>query len=61
MPINADKPHLWKANVEKSIDFYNDWFLRFAPETYRKQRSITVKKVVTSLKISKFLQVVYDG
>ena len=30
MPINADKPHLWKADVEKSIDFYNDWFLRFA-------------------------------
>ncbi len=24
MPINADKPHLWKADVEESIDFYND-------------------------------------
>ena len=38
MPINSDKPHLWKADVAQSIDFYNDWFLRFAPDTYRKQR-----------------------
>lgn len=37
MPINSDKPHLWKADVAQSIDFYNDWFLRFAPGTYRKQ------------------------
>ncbi len=38
MPINSDKPHLWKADIAQSIDFYNDWFLRFAPGTYRKQR-----------------------
>lgn len=38
MPINSDKPHLWKADVAQSIDFYNDWFLRFAPGTYRKRR-----------------------
>jgi hypothetical protein len=38
MPINSDKPHLWKADVAQSIDFYNDWFLRFAPGTYHKQR-----------------------
>jgi adenine-specific DNA-methyltransferase len=55
MPINADKPHLWKADVEKSIDFYNDWFLRFAPETYRTQRAITAKSVTTALKQTKFL------
>ncbi len=38
MPINSDKPHLWKADVAQSIDFYNDWFHRFAPGTYRKHR-----------------------
>jgi len=37
MPINSDM-HLWKADIAQSIDFYNDWFLRFAPATYRKQR-----------------------
>jgi len=21
---------LWKADVERSIDYYNDWFIRFA-------------------------------
>lgn len=55
MPINADKPHLWKADVEESIDFYNDWFLRFAPETYRKQRAITAGRVTDSLKKTNFL------
>lgn len=38
MPINSDKPHLWKADVSQSIDYYNDWFLRFAPDVYREQR-----------------------
>jgi len=38
MPINSGKPNLWKADVAESIDFYNDWFLRFAPGAFRKQR-----------------------
>ncbi len=48
MGLNSDKPHLWKADVEKSIDFYNDWFLRFAPETYRQQRKIRTKEVIAA-------------
>ncbi len=46
MSVNADKPHLWKADVESSIDFYNDWFIRFAPETYRTQRVNTTQAVL---------------
>jgi len=46
MSINADKTHLWKTDVAQSIDFYNDWFLRFAPGTYRKQRVIRTKEVL---------------
>jgi hypothetical protein len=45
MKLNADKLHLWKADVERSIDFYNDWFLRFAPTTYRAQRKIRAEEV----------------
>ncbi len=56
MSINADKPERWKADVEKSIDFYNDWFLRFAPATYRKQRASTARHVTESLKQVKYLQ-----
>ena len=48
MPINADKPHLWKSDVECSIDFYNDWFIRFAPETYRDQRANTTSAVLSA-------------
>jgi hypothetical protein len=50
MPINADKPHLWKADVERSIDFYNDWFIRFAPETYRRQRQVTTAAVLDAFR-----------
>jgi adenine-specific DNA-methyltransferase len=38
MAINRDKPHLWKADIARSVDYYNDWFMNFAPETYRSQR-----------------------
>ena len=32
--INWNRPELWKADVQKSVLFYNDWFLNFAPATY---------------------------
>ncbi|MDZ7905919.1 MAG: XamI family restriction endonuclease [Cypionkella sp.] len=48
MPLNADKPDRWKADVERSIDFYNEWFLRFAPETYRKQRQLRTAEVAAA-------------
>src|SRR3972149_8687709 len=48
MLINADKPNLWKSDVERSIDFYNDWFIRFAPETYRTQRGLTTAAVLNA-------------
>ena len=58
MPINSDKPHLWKADVAQSIDFYNDWFLRFAPGTYRKQRVIRTKEVLAAFeKTANLLQI----
>jgi len=52
MPVNSDKPHLWKADTLESIDFYNDWFLRLAPLTYRQQREIRTKEVANALEIT---------
>jgi hypothetical protein len=49
MPVNLDKPHLWKADVAKSVDQYNDWFLRFAPATYRETRVRVTKDVASML------------
>ena len=45
MPVNANKPERWKSDIAQSVDLYNNWFLQFAPETYRKTRIETTKQV----------------
>ena len=55
MAVNADKPHLWKADVAKSVDFYNDWFMRFAPVAYRNARLETTKQVEAALIVTQNL------
>lgn len=47
--MNADKPHLWKADTRKSVDQFNEWFMRFAPSAYRETRKETVKTVAQAL------------
>ena len=36
--INRDKVDAWKRDIEESVDFYNEWFLAFAPTTFREAR-----------------------
>jgi hypothetical protein len=55
MPVNLDKPHQWKADIIQSVDMYNEWFLRFAPEAFRKTRIKTTKDVEASLDATKNL------
>lgn len=43
--INKNKTERWKADVQKSVLFYNDWFLNFAPETYINARKEAIAKV----------------
>ena len=43
--INADKPHLWKADIAASVDQFNQWFMRFAPEAFRSTRVKTTEHV----------------
>jgi len=38
MGVNCDKPQRWKRDIALSVDLYNDWFLNFAPTTYREER-----------------------
>lgn len=52
MPVNMDKPHLWKADVTRSVDFYNDWFMRFAPKAYRETRQKTTRQVEKALNLT---------
>jgi len=50
MPVNLDKPDLWKADIAKSVDMFNDWFMKFAPKAFRDTRTQTTKDVEATLK-----------
>ncbi len=49
MTINRDKPDKWKEDIAKSVDFYNEWFMKFAPKAFRETRIITAKQVESAL------------
>jgi hypothetical protein len=38
VPANSDKPARWTDDIVRSVDLYNQWFLRFAPEAFRRSR-----------------------
>ncbi len=48
--VNRNKPDKWKKDITTSVDFYNQWFLKFAPKTFRETRIHTTKEVETALK-----------
>jgi len=56
MPVNLDKPHLWKTDVAKSVDMYNDWFMRFAPAAFRQTRVRVTGEVESALATTDFLR-----
>ncbi|MHA3904526.1 XamI family restriction endonuclease [Castellaniella sp. WN] len=49
MPVNLDKPHLWKTDVAASVDMYNRWFMDFAPAAFRDTRIQTTQSVKAAL------------
>lgn len=49
MAVNRDKPGRWNADVARSVDMYNDWFMKFAPRAFRKTRIQTTKDVESTL------------
>lgn len=55
MPINLDKPHLWKADVAASVDLYNAWFMQFAPQAFRTARARTAEVVLDDLRHTRHL------
>jgi len=56
MIVNANKPEKWKQDIAKSVDYYNNWFMRFAPKTYRDTRKEATKQVLTAFDITDNLQ-----
>jgi hypothetical protein len=55
MPVNSDKPQGWKKDIARSVDLYNDWFIRFAPQAYRTARAEATVAVENALKLTKNL------
>lgn len=45
MDINRKDPDKWNEDIQKSVLFYNEWFINFAPPTFRKAREDSVLKV----------------
>jgi hypothetical protein len=52
MPVNLDKPQHWKADVAASVDMYNSWFMRFAPDAFRTTRVQTTRDVEAALAVT---------
>src|SRR5260370_6921173 len=55
MPVNSDKRQNWKKDIARSVDLYNDWFIKFAPQAYRSARADATVAVKSALKLTKNL------
>ena len=53
--VNKNRTDRWKADIAQSVDMYNDWFLRFAPDAYRATRVQTTSDVEATLKATENL------
>jgi hypothetical protein len=47
--VNANKPHLWKADIAASVDQFNRWFMHYAPEAFKSTRIKTTEQVKSAL------------
>lgn len=43
--INKNNSDQWNEDIQKSVMFYNEWFLNFAPSTYVNARQDAINKV----------------
>ncbi len=56
MAVNLDKPINWKKDIIASVDMYNNWFMEFAPDAFRKARIETTKSVESALRATDYLR-----
>lgn len=55
MTVNLDKPERWQSDIAASVDFYNNWFLGFAPKAFLETRKTTADRVEMAIKSSRDL------
>ncbi|MGO9010649.1 MAG: XamI family restriction endonuclease [Bryobacteraceae bacterium] len=56
MAINAGKTQQWKKDIAASVDLFNQWFIKFAPKTYRDTRLRTTEFVKEALTLTNDLR-----
>jgi len=61
MGVNSDKTHQWKEDIAESVDFFNEWFIRFAPKAFRETRQKTTVQVESALKWTRNLTDISPG
>ena len=47
--VNRSNPDGWKADIARSVDMYNEWFMAFAPAAFRETRLKTTADVEKTL------------
>lgn len=52
MAVNCEKATQWKDDVAKSVDMYNQWFMKFAPQAFRLKREQSTKDVEEALRVT---------
>lgn len=50
MQINNNRTDQWKSDTIESVDFYNKWFMQFAPIAFRSAREGVANKVRKAIK-----------
>ena len=48
MVVNGYNPNIWKRDIARSVDMYDDWFSRFASDAYRTTRIQSIREVETT-------------
>jgi hypothetical protein len=49
MRVNSNRTELWKSDIRQSVDLYNSWFMKFAPQAYRESRLKSTLQVEKAL------------
>jgi type II restriction enzyme len=52
MGANFNQPRKWKSDIVASVDYYNKWFLEFAPVTFRETRTKATLRVNEALALT---------
>ena len=51
--VNRGNVDRWKRDIAASVDFYNQWFLKFAPRTFRDERNRSVRLVRETFRLTR--------